>query len=138
MDYTAHESSLYEYLSSMSTKPGSSRPFDAIIDCVGDETLYHRSPGYLKPDGRYISIESGPFGYFKLSNWWPVMLGGTPRTRIDIFSKPSGFSARGVLNFFKKGWIKEVPVDSTFEMGDAVKVKFTQNWVYLLLLITSG
>lgn len=66
------------------------------------------------------------------------MLGGTPRTRIDIFSKPSGFSARGVLNFFEKGWIKEVPVDSTFEMGDAVKVKFTQNWVYLLLLIASG
>ncbi|TRX94303.1 hypothetical protein FHL15_004770 [Xylaria flabelliformis] len=122
VDYTAHEN-LYDYLSSLATST-ESRPFDAIFDCVGDNTLYYRSPKYLKVNGRFYSINNGPFGFisqFKF-NHWPVLLGGTPRTYISVFSNPAGSSAREVVDFFDKGYIKEVPVESVFEMEDAFKV----------------
>ncbi|KAI0112377.1 zinc alcohol dehydrogenase [Nemania sp. FL0031] len=121
VDYTAHDD-LYEHLSSLVTSP-ESRPFDAIIDCVGDDRLYYRSPGYLKVDGTYHSIERGPFGFitqFKF-NHWPVLFGGIPRTYSGVFSNPAGSSAREVVNWFKKDCIKEVPIDSIFQMDDALK-----------------
>ncbi|KAI0469095.1 hypothetical protein F4859DRAFT_488501 [Xylaria cf. heliscus] len=122
IDYTAHEN-LYGHLSSLTTSIGN-RPFDAIFDCVGDNTLYYRSPGYLKVDGKYHSIENGPFGFisqFKF-NHWPVLLGGTPRTYSSVFSNPAGSSAREVVELFKKGHINELPIDSIFEMHDVLKV----------------
>ncbi|KAI8966888.1 GroES-like protein [Daldinia sp. FL1419] len=119
VDYTAHKS-LPEYFTSLCTAPGN-KPFDAIIDCVGNEELYTRSPKYLKTEGKYLDIEPGPFGYFKLGNWRPVILGGTPRTRVNIMSAPSGDSARDIAKWFEKGWVDEVPVDSTYEMDDAVR-----------------
>ncbi|KAI1741440.1 zinc alcohol dehydrogenase [Xylaria scruposa] len=121
VDYTAHEN-LYDHLSSLATSTGS-RPFDAIFDCVGDNTLYYRSPKYLKVNGRFYSINNGPFGFisqFKF-NHWPVLLGGTPRTYISVFSNPAGSSAQEVVDLFKKGHIKEVPVDSVFDMEDVFK-----------------
>lgn len=133
MDYNAH-TSLYDFLSSISKAPGD-RPFDAVIDCVGDDTLYQSSPGYLKPDGRYLSIEAGPFGVLKLCRWWPVMFGGTPRAFINVMSYPSGSSAKEVVSWFEKGWIKEIPIDSTFDMGDAIQVSSLETGISLLLLI---
>ncbi|KAI3335517.1 zinc alcohol dehydrogenase [Ustulina deusta] len=121
VDYTAHDD-LYSYLSSLTTSFGS-RPFDAIFDCVGDDTLYYRSPGYLKVDGKFHSIERGPLGFitqFKF-NHWPVLLGGIPRTYSSVFGNPAGSSAREVASWFDRGCIKEVPVDSVFEMNDAMK-----------------
>ncbi|KAI1371394.1 zinc alcohol dehydrogenase [Hypoxylon crocopeplum] len=120
VDYTAHEN-LYDFLSMTATS--GNRPFDVIIDCVGNEALYHRSPAYLKPAGRFLSIVAGPFGLFQQFkfNHWPVMFGGIPQTFMSLFSKPSGSSAKEVVGFLEKGWIKEVPVDSTFEMSDALQ-----------------
>ncbi|KAI1129655.1 zinc alcohol dehydrogenase [Nemania abortiva] len=121
VDYTAHRD-LYEHLSSLVT-PSGSRPFDAIFDCVGDDNLYYRSPQYLKIDGKYHSIERGPFGFitqFKF-NHWPVLFGGIPRTYSAVFNNPAGSSAREVVSWFEKGCIKEVPIDSVFEMNDALK-----------------
>ncbi|KAH8657699.1 chaperonin 10-like protein [Xylariales sp. PMI_506] len=119
IDYTAHES-IYDHISSLAAAPGS-RPFDVIIDCVGDDTLYYHSTGYLKSDGKFLSIEAGPFGYFKLQNFLPVILGGTPRTFKSIWSIPSGSSAREAVGYFEKRWVTDIPVDSTFEMGDALQ-----------------
>ncbi|RYC55583.1 hypothetical protein CHU98_g10627 [Xylaria longipes] len=122
VDYAAHEN-LYDHLSSLTTSTGP-KPFDAIFDCVGDDTLYYRSPGYLKVDGKYHSIERGPLGFisqFKF-NHWPVLLGGIPRIYSSVFSNPTGSSAREVVNLFEKGYIKEVPVDSVFEIDDVLKV----------------
>ncbi|KAI0451298.1 zinc alcohol dehydrogenase [Xylaria acuta] len=110
VDYTAHEN-LYDHLSSLVTSTGT-KPFDAIFDCVGDDTLYYRSPGYLKADGKYYSIEKGPSGFI------PQF---TPRPYSSVFSNPSGDSAREVVNLFEKGYVKEVPVDSVFEMDDVLK-----------------
>ncbi|KAI1356105.1 zinc alcohol dehydrogenase [Xylaria sp. FL0043] len=121
VDYTAHDD-LYGHISSL-TKSSGNRPFDAIFDCVGDDKLYYRSPGYLKTDGKYHSIERGPFGFitqFKF-NHWPVLLGGIPRTYSSVFSNPSGSSAREVVSWFERGCIKEVPIDSVFELKDALK-----------------
>ncbi|KAI8955375.1 zinc alcohol dehydrogenase [Xylaria longipes] len=121
VDYAAHEN-LYDHLSSLTTSTGP-KPFDAIFDCVGDDTLYYRSPGYLKVDGKYHSIERGPLGFisqFKF-NHWPVLLGGIPRIYSSVFSNPTGSSAREVVNLFEKGYIKEVPVDSVFEIDDVLK-----------------
>ncbi|KAF2966419.1 hypothetical protein GQX73_g7126 [Xylaria multiplex] len=122
VDYTAHED-IYGHLSSLVTFNGS-RPFDAIFDCVGDDMLYYRSPGYLKVDGKYHSIERGPFGFitqFKF-NHWPILLGGIPRTYSSVFSNPAGSSAREVASWFERGYIKEVPIDAIFEMDGALKV----------------
>ncbi|KAI1419673.1 zinc alcohol dehydrogenase [Xylaria sp. FL1777] len=121
VDYTAHDD-LYGHISSLVTSVGN-RPFDAIFDCVGDDMLYYRSLGYLKTDGKYHSIERGPFGFiteFKF-NHWPVLLGGIPRTYSSVFSNPAGSSAREVVSWFERGCIKEVPVDSVFQMEDAIK-----------------
>ncbi|KAI0433755.1 zinc alcohol dehydrogenase [Xylaria sp. FL1042] len=121
VDYTAYDD-LYGHLSFLTTSVGN-RPFDAIFDCVGDDKLYYCSPGYLKADGKYHSIERGPFGFiaqFKF-NHWPVLLGGISRTYSSVFSNPSGSSAREVVNWFQQGCIKEVPVDSVFELEDAIK-----------------
>ncbi|KAI1384352.1 zinc alcohol dehydrogenase [Hypoxylon trugodes] len=124
VDYTARES-LYDHLTSLYAV-SSKGPFDVVVDCVGDETLYHRSHGYLKPDGKFLSIEAGPFGFLQQfkNNYWPVILGGTPATFINILSKPSGYSAKEVVNLFEKGWIREVPVDSTFEMNNVIQVNY--------------
>ncbi|KAI1661750.1 GroES-like protein [Daldinia decipiens] len=119
IDYNVHKS-LPEYLASVCAEPGA-RPFDAIINAMNNEPLYNHSPKYLKPDGKYLDIEGGPLGFLKLNNWWPVILGGTPRTRINIMSNPSGDSAKDAAAWIEKGWIKEVPIDSTFEMEDALQ-----------------
>ncbi|KAH7304667.1 hypothetical protein B0I35DRAFT_484234 [Stachybotrys elegans] len=118
VDYQAC-TSLPDYLSSICAGPNG-RAFDAIFDCVGNDELFYRSPTYLQVRGKFLSIEAGPFGIFKLMNW-PLVLGGTPRTYQSVFSRPSGDHAEEVLAWFNKGWIKEVPVDSIFEMEDAIQ-----------------
>ncbi|KAI1358410.1 zinc alcohol dehydrogenase [Xylaria arbuscula] len=121
VDYTAHDD-LYGHLTSLTMSAGR-RPFDAIFDCVGHDMLYYRSPGYLKVDGKYHNIAQGPLGFiaeFKF-NYWPVILGGIPRTYSSVFSNPSGASAQEVVNWYEQGCIKEVPIDSVFEMEDALK-----------------
>ncbi|KAI0973306.1 zinc alcohol dehydrogenase [Xylaria arbuscula] len=121
VDYTAHND-LYTHLDSLASSMGN-RPFDAIFDCVGDDTLYYRSPGYLKTDGKYHSIARGPLGFitqFKF-NHWPVILGGIPRTYSSVFSNPAGTSAREVVSWFEQGFIKEIPIESVFEIDDALK-----------------
>ena len=118
MDYTAH-SSISDHLSSLCTTK--KQPFDAVFDCVGNDTLFHRSQGFLKVDGKFLSIAAGPFGVFKFMNW-PPALGGISQKFISVFSAPSGDSAREVVGWFNKGWIREVPIDTIFAMEDALKV----------------
>ncbi|KAI1817316.1 GroES-like protein [Poronia punctata] len=119
IDYTLHKN-LYDHLTS------SRYSFDAIIDCVGDDSLYFRSPGYLKVDGKYHSIDKGPFGFiaaFKF-NYLPAFLGGrgVSRRRYEsVFSNPAGSSAKEVVELFEKGDVKELPIDSIFGMDDVLQ-----------------
>lgn len=104
----------------MCNAPGNSH-FDAVVDCVGSIELCHKSSGYLKPGGKYISIEGSFFLQLK-SNYLPDILGGTPRPYKSIMTYPSGALAEVVAGWFEKKWIKEVPVDSVFSMDDALQV----------------
>lgn len=119
IDYTAH-ADLYDHLASKCTSPGNG-PFDAIIDCVGNMVLYYNSPGYLKVDGVFLCIENPILKQIK-ANYWPTILGGTARIFKGVMNSPSRILGKVVVEWFEKGWIKEIPIDSVFEMDDAVQV----------------
>lgn len=51
----------------------------------------------------------------------PVMLGGTKRTYLHVMNAPSGTGAKEVAGWVDKGWIKEVTIDSTFNMDNAIE-----------------
>lgn len=99
--------------------------FDAILDCVGNQPLFTHSPGYLKADGRFISIVGGwsqgviPFVRNKLI---PVFLGGTPRSYTIFLLIASGDNAKEVAGWIERGLIKQAPIDSEFSMEQAVEV----------------
>ncbi|KAH7016400.1 uncharacterized protein B0I36DRAFT_254090 [Microdochium trichocladiopsis] len=108
-----------EYLASTVLDSDDGKQFDAIFDLVGDRQLYTHSPSYLDLGGKYLDIEAGPFGRFKLDNWLPVFLGGTPRAFTPVFSYPSGKSATEAATWVEKGWIKEMVTDSVYSMEEA-------------------
>ena len=116
VDYTSLDS-LYIHLA---TKYDDA-PFDAIIDCVGDENLYKQSPAYLKSDGKFLSITGGWLPLMK-SKVLPRLLGGTPRSYLRIMNSPSGKGAREVAAWLEKGWVKEVPIDTIYDMKNALEV----------------
>ncbi|KAJ9157287.1 Zinc alcohol dehydrogenase [Pleurostoma richardsiae] len=114
IDYTVFDS-LYDGLSTRFGKA----PFDAIIDCIGDEALYKQCPSYLQPNGKFLTIAGGLMRAFKAK--LPVLLGGMPRNYTHVMNSPSGAGAREAAGWWANGWIKEVPIDSTFDMDDAVQ-----------------
>ena len=86
--------------------------------------MFAKSPAYLQPAGRFISIVGGrtqgiyPFVAHKLR---PTLLGGTPR-RYDILGlAPNGELAREVAGWVDEGMLKEVVVDSEFAFEEAVE-----------------
>jgi NADPH:quinone reductase-like Zn-dependent oxidoreductase len=95
-----------------------------VIDCVYDNDLFNKSPAYLKPEGRFITIVGGrtqgiyPFIRHKLR---PVLLGGTPR-RYDILGlAPNGELAREVAGWVNEGMLKEVVIDSEYRFEELVE-----------------
>ncbi|KAK7938122.1 uncharacterized protein PG986_014990 [Apiospora aurea] len=116
IDYTAHQD-LYSFIAE-STQD---HRLDLVVDCVGDSELYTRSPSYLRPDGRFLSIVGGksqgiyPFLMHQIR---PVILGGTPRSYKILGMGPSGAGAREVAGWIEKGDLKEVIVDSEFTMDE--------------------
>ncbi|KAL2187740.1 hypothetical protein L209DRAFT_683901, partial [Thermothelomyces heterothallicus CBS 203.75] len=98
--------------------------FDIIFDCAGSQTLYSCSPGYLKPEGKFISIVGGwsqgvvPYIRNKLR---PVFLGGTPRSYDLFLLSASGEIAREVATLVEQGVIKQAVIDSEFPMEKAVE-----------------
>ncbi|KAK8022124.1 hypothetical protein PG993_012891 [Apiospora rasikravindrae] len=116
IDYTAHQD-LYSFIAESTQN----HMLDLVVDCVGDSDLYTRSPGYLRPDGRFLSIVGGksqgvyPFLMHQIR---PVILGGTPRSYKILGMGPSGTGAREVADWIEKGDIKEIIVDSEFRMDE--------------------
>ncbi|AEO58621.1 hypothetical protein MYCTH_2306085 [Thermothelomyces thermophilus ATCC 42464] len=98
--------------------------FDVIFDCAGSQGLYSCSPGYLKPEGRFVSIVGGwsqgvvPYIRNKLR---PVFLGGTPRSYDLFLLSASGEIAREVATLVEQGVIKQAVIDSEFPMEQAVE-----------------
>ncbi|KAH8906849.1 NAD(P)-binding protein [Coniochaeta sp. PMI_546] len=120
IDYTAHEP-LYEFLAE---KHGREQ-FDFVFDCVGHQILYEKSPPFLKPAGKYISLVGGKtHGILPVlkNNLWPKFLWGTPRTYKILGLAPAGEYMREVVKLVEQGVIKKVPIDSEYSMEQAVEV----------------
>ena len=121
IDYRAHPDSLSSFLT---TTYGNS-PFDFVMDCVGSQDLYARSPGYLKADGALLNIGGMQGSAVKimrniLSNiLLPTWLGGVPRRYMFFSSPPLRDDAVYLCQLLGEGKLK-VPVDSVFEMEDAL------------------
>ena len=102
------------------------KQFDAVFDCVGNQRLYTRSPGYLKPEGKFVCIVGGwsqgvvPFVNNKMR---PCFLGGTPRSYQLFLLSASGEIAREVAALVEQGVIKQALIDSEFPMEQAVEVR---------------
>lgn len=115
VDYTA-EKSLYDTLSQ---KFGGT-PFDSVWDLVGDLALYSNSPGYLKPEGKILCIAS-----HVVSADLPPVQEKTPRTFVAINNLMG--AAKEVASWVVSGTVKEIPIESTFDMNDAKKVRCCVN-----------
>lgn len=87
IDYTQHAD-----LPAHLTKAYGSKPFDTIIDTLGNQPIYSSSPTYLVEGGVYSSVGIKPPNFsvpnflravwqMKLNEWWPVSrwLGGVGR-----------------------------------------------------------
>lgn len=99
--------------------------FDAILDCVGSQALFSKSPGYLKPGSKFVTIVGGwsqgvvPFVRNKMR---PTFLGGTPRSYHLFLLSASGKIASQVAQWVEQGVIKEALIDSEFPMERVVEV----------------
>ncbi|KAK8057496.1 hypothetical protein PG996_011433 [Apiospora saccharicola] len=121
VDYTAHQD-LYSAIGESTQN----QKLDLVVDCVGDDSLYTRSPGYLRPDGRFLCITGGPSQGvypFIMHQMRPVFLGGSPINYKILGMGPSGAGAREVAGWVEKGDLKEIPIDSEFTM-DEVKAAY--------------
>ncbi|KAK6070136.1 hypothetical protein SCUP234_06894 [Seiridium cupressi] len=100
-----------------------SDPLDLIIDCVGDDAMFTKSPAYLQPKGKFIEIVPGrtqgmlPFIMNQLR---PVYLGGTPRQYKILGLAPSGRYAHELAQWIEDGQVKEILIDSEYNMKDVV------------------
>ncbi len=117
VDYTAHGDALYDHLAS---RFGGAAAFDSVIDCVGSTALYNRCAAYLKPSGKFLCIK-GPF-HRPIRSVLPTLLGGTPRSFYAVNNAPAGAGAREAGSWLERGWVKEVPIDSRYAMGEVVQV----------------
>ncbi|KAI9796308.1 MAG: zinc ion binding [Piccolia ochrophora] len=126
VDYRAHDP-LHEYLA---TTYGE-RPFDAIIDNVGVQTLYDHSPDYLKEDGPFRCVGAmgatsslgralASFMSIGKNLYWPRILGGTPRQYIFLSVMPGRELLEQVKKRIDEGSLSTV-VDSVWPMEDALK-----------------
>ncbi|KAL4992340.1 NAD(P)-binding protein [Aspergillus falconensis] len=119
IDYRKHDP-LPDYLA----QQYSSKQFDFILDCVGTQALFASSPAYLKPDGAVINIGAlEGFGAttrnYLINTWLPTWLGGVPRRYVMFSTPPARDDAIYIADLVEKG-VVHVPVDSVFEMEDAV------------------
>ncbi len=100
------------------------RPFDFILDCVGTQALYARSPAYLKPAGALINIGALEGVLVTMRNalcnlFLPTWLGGVPRRYIMFSTPPERDYAVELTRLIEEGRVR-IPVDSVFNMEDAV------------------
>ncbi|GAC92938.1 hypothetical protein PHSY_000497 [Pseudozyma hubeiensis SY62] len=109
----------------------SAKPFDLILDTVGDFAVFRACPAFLKESGEYANVGASdmrPDGsIWSILNflrnmtsiflpWW---LGGVPRK-----STPGGSIRDGLPEFIDKYLVNKsvrCPVDSTFGFQDAPK-----------------
>lgn len=106
--------------------------FDAIIDCFGDQELFHNCAGYLKPGKPYIAVGVASsektfvallrtIGLMVSNSLWPAILGGVDRPYKCIAALANSKDMERLSAIIKDGKLK-IPIDSNWEMGDGLKV----------------
>ncbi|EHK25956.1 uncharacterized protein TRIVIDRAFT_229171 [Trichoderma virens Gv29-8] len=127
IDYTQHDN-LPAYLASRFR----SKPFNAIIDTLGHQSLYVHSPAYLVPSGTYSSVGIKPPDFsvpnflravwqMKLNEWWPVSrwLGGIGRLWRGVsMMEPTLEDRQRIADMLGAGQIRVVR-DSIWRFEDA-------------------
>jgi NADPH:quinone reductase-like Zn-dependent oxidoreductase len=120
IDYRSN-SPLHAYLS----KQYSERPFDFILDVMGNQEIYTHSPAYLKPDGTYMNIGDYTHGsfwtlwYWFSNTYWPQWLGGVPRKSMMFQGKRDQECIDNLVHFIRDGKIKGL-VEKCFAFEDAL------------------
>lgn len=120
IDYKAHDS-LTKYLAE---KYGA-EPFDIILDTVGNQELYTKSPEYLKPDGPVVNVGINE-GVKTMLLWGknailPPALGGVPRKYV-MFTTVLDMRMSGIVADLAEAKKLKAVVAQTFEMEDALEV----------------
>lgn len=112
---------LHEYLA----KEYKDRPFDFILDTMGNQQLYTHSPNYLKKDGMFLNIGDYTHGtfwtiWYTISNTLcPTWLGGTTR-KFAFFSGDVDRESEALLvRFIGEGKVKAV-IDRTAGFEDVL------------------
>jgi reticulon-4-interacting protein 1, mitochondrial len=106
--------------------------FDIVIDAMGIQALFESSPGFLKPDGLYVTVGvlytelsyAGMLGslFTMAKNFlWPTMLGGVPRKYIQVASAVNQDDMARLATMCQEGRL-EVPIDDIWEFEDVLKV----------------
>ncbi|CAK7567240.1 MAG: zinc ion binding [Sporothrix epigloea] len=123
IDYTKHDP-LPSYLASTGEFNGANA-FNLIFDCVGDQSLFLKSPTYLTPRGAMLCIVGKGLmavPYTLRNRLLPSFLGGTPRAYRLLGMAPSGERARAVAKWAGEGGlIQEMTIDSEYDMADVKK-----------------
>ncbi|KAH7631423.1 hypothetical protein B0T09DRAFT_103337 [Sordaria sp. MPI-SDFR-AT-0083] len=115
-----------EFLQRVFGAEGDEKKLDFIFDCAGDESIFTNSPGYLKGQGKFISIVGGPsqgIVPYVLHKLRPTWLGGTPREFELLLLLPSKKTVREVGKLIKEGVIERgvVDGDKVWEMEELVE-----------------
>ncbi|KID94627.1 alcohol dehydrogenase, partial [Metarhizium majus ARSEF 297] len=127
VDYTLHDD-----LAAHLGDAFASAPFDAVVDTLGFQALYARSPSYLAPGGVYCSVGIKPpsFGVpdflravvqMKLNEWWPVArwLGGVGRPwKGASMMSPTREDRESIVDMLARGELRVVR-DSVWAFADA-------------------
>ncbi|RSM11316.1 hypothetical protein CDV31_006869 [Fusarium ambrosium] len=103
-------------------------PFDAILDTVGSQELFAKSPRYLKSDGIVVNVGEGNGETGQLSfvlqalrnTHQPSFLGGVPRKYITFSAPLTGANAERLASLAEEGKMR-VFIDSSFHFKDALK-----------------
>lgn len=103
-------------------------PFDAILDTIGSQELFIKSPGYLKSDGIVVNVGEGNREAGQLSfilqalrnTHQPSFLGGVPRKYITFSAPLTGANAERLASLAEEGKMR-VFIDSSFNFKDALK-----------------
>ena len=108
-------------------------PFDAILDCRGVQELWTHCPKYLKEGKPFITVGPSPQDYnfvgivstvgLIISNaLLPSWLGGVDRPYFTAKGFPDLPGMERVARLAAEGM--KVPIDSCWDLEDAMKVRF--------------
>ncbi|KAK3987525.1 chaperonin 10-like protein [Cladorrhinum sp. PSN332] len=121
IDYTQY-SNIQNHLAE---RFGNGNELDVVFECSeNNNELFSKAEKFLKADGQFISIvggwSQGLIPHLR-NNYTPVLLGGVRRSYEIFLLTASGEIGGKVREYVERGIIREMPVDSEFEMEEVVE-----------------